>query len=297
MPKEYKDLSIARAERGPIAHLWANPQWIAEEKLDGWRLLIHFGNPCSRLYAITRGGDEVGANISHLTPRGDFSKLGYTVLDGELIPVEGQEFHSLAAVRAGKVEKVGYKVFDVLFLNGVDVRNLHLAQRKELVNAVLGSVYANHPYVLPVKQAVKDTHKFLVEQLAAGMEGVVLKDSRATYGNGWLKAKKVSTFDAIITGIEAGYNTPHGTVFISVCDGATLRDVGKCGIQKEDIRAEMNKDPNSFMGRVIELKALKIDPTNGLLREPRFVRLRPDLKPLDCTWEKLNRDAMKIELE
>lgn len=165
------------------------------------------------------------------------------------------------------------------------------------MTAVIDTVYAKHKFVTPIKRVFNKTYEFLVEQLAAGNEGVVLKDLRATYGNGWLKAKKFSTFDAIITGIEPGYHTPHGKVHISVCDGLTLREIGKCGIQVEEVRAKLNKDPNSFMGAVIELKALKIDPSNGLLREPRFVRMRPDLKPLDCTWEKLNRDALKIELE
>lgn len=299
MAREYKDLDIARAERGPIAHLWDNANWIAEEKCDGWRLQLHFGKPCSRLYAITRGGDEVGTNVTHLVPQNDISHLQYTVLDGEILPLDGEEFHSLASLRSanGKVIHRKFKLFDVLYLNGIDVRCLPLEKRKELVNAILNTIFLKHPHVVPVKQAIKDTYKFLVDLLTAGMEGVVLKDLRSTYGNGWLKAKKFSTFDAIITGIEPGYHQPHGKVHLAVCDGLTLRDVGKCGIQVEKVRAELNKNPNDFIGKVVEVKALKIDPSNGMLREPRFVRMRPDLKPLECTWEKLNRDALKIELE
>lgn len=302
MAREYKDLEIAKAERGPIAHLWDNSDWMAEEKCDGWRIQVHFGNPCSRLYAVTRGGEEVGQNIAHLAPQGDISRLQYTVLDGELIPANGAEFHSLASIRAGKVKDVTYKLFDVLYLNGVDVRGLPLEQRKQLVTAILSSVYLNHPSVKAIKEARKDTRKFLEAQLLAGEEGVVLKNLRSTYGNGWLKAKKVSTFDVIITGIEPGYDLPHGKVHMAVFDndpvaGLVLREVGKCGIQIPGVRAQLNKDPNSFIGKVIEVKALKIDPTNKMLREPRFVRLRPDLSPPDCTWEKLCRDALKIELE
>lgn len=297
MSQEYKDLEIAKAERSPVSHLWNNDNWIADEKCDGWRLQLHFGKPCSRLYAITRGGEDIGQNIPHLAPQVDISNLQYTVLDGELIPLDGQEFHSLAGVRAGKMGRVAFKLFDVLFLNGIDVRGLSLSKRIELVDVVIQTIYSNNQFILSIKRAIKDTYKFLVEQLAKGEEGVVLKDLRASYGNGWIKAKKFSTFDAIITGIEPGYHTPHGKVHLSVCDGAVLREVGKCGIQVDEVRAKLNKDPNSFMGAVVEVKALKIDPSNGLLREPRFVRMRPDLKPLDCTWEKLNRDALKIELE
>jgi len=296
---EYKELEIAKAERGPIAHLWDNANWIAQEKCDGWRLQLHLGSPCSRLYAITRGGEEVGLNVAHLMPNADVSSLQYTVLDGEILPLNGEEFHSLASLRTANARPLHrqYKLFDILYLNGVDVRGLPLEQREQLVNAVLNSLYAKHPFVIPVKQARKDTYKFLLEQLANKEEGVVLKDTRATYGNGWLKAKKYSTFDAIITGIEPGYHTPHGKVHIAVCDGAMLREVGKVGIQVVAVRDELNKNPNDFIGKVVEIRALKIDPTNGLLREPRFVRMRYDLKPLECTWDKLNNDALRIELE
>lgn len=296
---EYKDLEIAKAERGPIVHLWNDANWIAQEKCDGWRLQIHLGRPCSHLYAITRGGEEVGANVTHLMPHGDISNLQYTVLDGEILPMNGEEFHSLASLRTANARPLNrvFKLFDVLYLNGIDVRNLSLEIREQLVIAILNSLYINHPFVAPIKQAKKDTYKFLLEQLAANMEGVVLKDLRSTYGNGWIKAKKFSTFDAIITGIEPGYHQLHGKVYLAVCDGLTLHDVGKCGIQVEKIRADLNKNPNNFIGKVIEVRALKIDPSNGMLREPRFVRMRPDLSPLEATWEKLNLDAMKIELE
>lgn len=115
MSQEYKDLEIAKADRGQVSHLWNNVNWIAEEKGDGWRLQIHFGKPCSRFYAITRGGEDIGQNISHLAPQLDINNLQYTVLDGELIPLEGQEFHSLAGVRAGKVGKVALKILTFYF--------------------------------------------------------------------------------------------------------------------------------------------------------------------------------------
>lgn len=296
--REYKDIDFARAERGPIAHLWDNEHWMVQEKCDGWRIQVHFGNPCSRLYAITRGCEEVGLNLSHLMPQGDISRLQYSVFDGELIPEDGEEFHSLASIRSQRIpKKFTYKLFDVCFLNGIDTRKLPLEQRLQIVSAVHNSVYLCHPFVKPVKDARSDKRKFLNDQLLAGEEGVVLKDLRATYGNGWLKAKKVSTFDAIIVGIEPGYDMPHGKVHIAVADGLNLRDVGKCGIQVAQVRAELNKNPNNFIGKVIELKALKIDPSNGMLREPRFIRMRYDLSVSDATWEKLNRDALKIELE
>ena len=81
---------------------------------------------------------------------------------------------------------------------------------------------------------------------------------------------------------------------MSVVDGIKLRDVGKVGISNNTVRAEINKNPNLFIGSVIEIGGLKYDPISGKIREPIFRRVRPDLKAIDATWEKLQRDAMKI---
>lgn len=298
MQREYKELDFAQAVRGPIAHLWGNPDYSAEEKGDGWRIQLQI-NKASRLYAITRGNEEVGKNISHLSPRIDCGNLGLTVLDGELIPAKGSEFHSLAGIRAGNVRNVSYKVFDILYLNGIDVRALPLKKRRELLTVTLNTVYPNHPFVAPMKRADTDTYKFLMQQLLDGGEGVILKNINSTYGapNSWIKAKRSSNVDVIITGFAPGYDTPCGAVFISVCDGDTLRDVGKVGVLDPEVRANINKNPLAYVGKVIEIKCLKYDSDSGKLREPIFHRLREDISAKDATWDKLQRDLMKIELE
>lgn len=303
---EYRDLEPAKATRESVSHLWNNNQYIAEKKEDGHRYLMHFGGDCKRIYMVSRRDEEIGKSVFQFSPQIDISGLGYTVLDGEIVPPEGNEFHDVASYTRvepsvsqlrRKQGEIKYKVFDILFINSQDVRNLPLEKRLELLEGVLANIFPNHPFVLPVKRAYKDTYQFFLEQVMAGGEGAILKDLKASYGNNWIKAKRVSSFDVIITGIAAGYNTPHGKIFMSVCDGLTLRPVGKCGIQIENVRNEMNRNPNAFIGQVIEVLGLKVDPSNGVIREPRFVRMRPDLKPTDATWEKLQRDAMKIEID
>lgn len=307
MPKEYKDLELARAKREPVAHLWKNKDWVAEEKEDGYRYLYHLGGSCSRPYVVSRRGEEVGRCTPQFAPQVNTGSLGYTVFDGEIVPPEGKEFYSLAgytrvdplvALTKRKLAgEIRYKVFDVLFINGTDVRSFKLQDRLSILDGALKQLYSDHPFVVPVNRELHDTYKFLMKLLAEGKEGVVLKNLKSTYGSGWIKAKRVSTFDAIITGFAPGYDLPCGAVFLSVCDGLDLREVGKCAISDTATRIAINKNPNAYIGQIIELKGLKIDPISGAIREPRFVRIRPDLKPTDCTWKKLLADSQIVELE
>ncbi len=307
MTKEYKDLELARAHREPVAHLWNDKNWVAEMKEDGYRYLYHLGGPCTRPYVVSRRGEEVGRCTPQFAPQVSTASLGYTVFDGEVVPPDGKEFHSLAGytrvdpmvalANRKRMGEIRYKVFDVLYVNGTDVRAFELKDRLAILDGTLKQLYSNHPFVLPVNRELNDTYKFLVKLLSEGKEGVVLKNLKSSYGSGWIKAKRVSTFDTIITGFAPGYDTPCGAVFMSVCDGINLREVGKCAIADEKLRTMMNKDPNSFIGQVIEVKGLKLDPVSGAIREPRFSRMRPDLKPTDCTWAKLQADAQIIALE
>lgn len=306
MPKEYKEFELAKAIRKPVSHLWSNPNWIAETKEDGHRYLLHFGGNCSRTYMTSRGGEEVGLATAQFAPRINTKSLGYTVLDGEIIPPAGSEFHRVASytrvnpLNANSRRKDGeiiYKPFDILFINNTDVRGLSLEKRIPLLDVVLSQVYNNHELVQPVKRATNNTYKFLIDLLTSGAEGVILKNLKSTYGSGWIKAKRVSTIDVFITGFLPGYDAKYGSVVMSVSHNSKIREVGKCGIIDPVVRAAINKDPNSFIGRVIEIQALKLDTISGSLREPIFIKLRPDLKPIDASWEKLQRDIMKITFE
>lgn len=308
MNKEYKDLDLAKAVRESVSHLWKNENWIAEKKHDGHRALIHIGNPCSRLYMTSRKNEECGKCVSQFAPQIDVSGIGYTVFDGEVIPPAGEEFHILssylrvssqvAQTQRKKTGEITYKAFDILFLNGQDVRNLPLEMRIKLLEMTLAEVFPNHPFVQSSERAFTNTYDFFLSLVEKGGEGVVLKNLKCGYGGGWIKGKRNSTVDVIVCGFEEGYDMKHGVFKIAVLkpDGNVM-EIGKCGILNEQVRIAVNKDPMSFVGQVAELKCLKFDPVSGKIREPIFQRMRPDLSPLDATLEKLLRDVAKVNID
>ena len=304
---EFKIIPMARAKRDPFNHLWNNKDWIAETKIDGWRYLMHFGGECKRIYMVSRRDQESGLCVPQFTPNVNLGSLGYTVIDGEVEPPLNHEFHDIAgfmrtdpltAFSARKTAgEIKYRVFDVLFVNGVDVRGQPLKDRIEILKDVLSKIFPSHPFVSEIERASTNTHAFLINTLLANGEGVVLKNKQSNYGSGWIKVKRASTLDVLITGFRPGYDCPIGAVIMGVNDGDDLREVGKCGISNWQVREAMNKDPDAFMGKVMEVKALRLNPSNGALREPRFIKLRPDMAPEDATMEKLQSDLLKVVLE
>jgi len=304
----HQDIEFAKAVKEPFNHLWLNKDWLVEEKLDGWRLQLQFGGGKDRVsgakrpkdfFAITRNGEDVSDGVKHLYPSAYINNLGLTVLDGELIPHNGKEFHSLASIRSGKSGNHKYCVFDVLMINGNDIRRYPLATRLDLLATTLPQLFYNNSFVVPVARTTIAKDDFLKQMLADGGEGVILKNMKSSYGaaNSWIKVKRNSTVDVLITGFVKGYNTPCGAVNISVCDGDKLKDVGKVGIVDSNVRDAINKDPRSFVGKVIEIKCLKYDEVSGKLREPIFIKMRNDLSFKDASWDKLQKDLSYIEFK
>ena len=301
---EYKILEPAEAVRDSISRLWSNKDWIAEEKCDGHRYLAHFGGPCSRLYMVSRRDNESGRNVPQFDPK---IKLGYTVLDGEIIPPEGNQFYDLASYlhvspQSAQFQRkltgeVKYKVFDILFLNGQDVRHLPLEKRIQLLNVLMEHVFPKNPLVSQVNRVFEGTHDYFNQIIESGGEGIVLKNLKSTYGAGWYKGKRNSTLDVFVCGFEPGYDCQYGAFKIGVLKDNKPIEVGKCGIVDPYVRNHVNLNHMAYVGKVIEIKCMKFDISSGKVREPIFVRMRPDLSPLKVTWEKMLNDNRIVNID
>lgn len=62
-------------------------------------------------------------------------------------------------------------------------------------------------------------------------------------------------------------------------------EVGDCSGFDDDTRAAFSKDPSSYEGSVIEVKANELFKDTGKFRHPRYMRMRFDKSPLSCTWK------------
>lgn len=236
-----RQLKPQKARGALTDDIWDSPEWIAERKYDGFRMLAHIGASGVRFTSgrlnVEGRYTERTAQLPHLAgvrnvrvdgkPIPFHDRLGTltdTVLDGEIIPSAALEKrlikegggHSKAVgsiVNSSPPEAVAkqmehgwcrYVAFDVLFHDGRDVRGLPLTERRAILfNAV--AKWSN-PYVsVPDAYLGGSKRRWYERIVAAGGEGVVLKHMDHRYGDErlWVKVKRESSADVVVMGFEA----------------------------------------------------------------------------------------------
>jgi bifunctional non-homologous end joining protein LigD len=209
-----------------------DPEWIFEIKLDGYRALALVDQASARL--ISRAGNELSSAYPAIVS--DLVTTKHTaVFDGEIVVLDESgvpRFELLQSYRTARQGHLVYYVFDLLFLNGQDLRNQPLVQRKETLRRVLnGSQIVR--YVEHIDGSGKEFFELAKEK---GLEGIVAKKKSAVYLDGkradhWLKIKCRRVAQVIICGFtesRVNLNT-LGALIVAVREGAKLRYAGLVG--------------------------------------------------------------------
>jgi DNA ligase-1 len=184
-----------------------------EWKLDGIRVQIHRRGYEVRLY--TRNLNEITHELPDIVRAVQGLPVDQAVLDGEALGT-------------------GALLFDLLHVDGEDLLDTPLDERTARLAAI-----APHLKVPGVVTADPDEgERVLEEALAAGHEGVVVKDAASTYaagrrGKAWRKVKPVRTYDLVVLGAEWGHGRRRGrlsNLHLGARDAETGRFVmvGKC---------------------------------------------------------------------
>src|SRR5205814_1753811 len=134
------------------------------------------------------------------------------VLDGEIIVPNDKgvsDFNALQAeLSAKRQERLIYYVFDLLYLDGFDLRGSPLIDRKRLLAKLLAQQDTGH--VVYSEHLVGDGAAMFKQAVAMKLEGVVSKRVDAAYRSGrteaWFKIKRVDRERFVIIGYvpEAG---------------------------------------------------------------------------------------------
>jgi bifunctional non-homologous end joining protein LigD len=296
------------AEARPRA--FTSPGWLFELKLDGFRLLAERIGGRARL--ILRRGREASLQFPEIVqelgavPGPDF------ILDGELV-IQDAEGHpifqrllkrsTLTAARdidaAMRADPAVYFAFDLLMYAGDDLRELPLAERKRRLFEVLPKLGR----VLPVEHVEENGEALLELVKARGLEGVMAKKADAPYrggrGDSWLKIALKHVADFAIV----GWADDWGALYLATWDNERFVYAGKVGSGftprlADSVRARL--EPTRLRQAPCagepprEKEAVWCEPTMvcevryknwpaGLaLREPAFLRFRPDKTPQEC---------------
>jgi len=173
--------------------------WLHEPKLDGYRLQIAKHGRVLRLYS--RRGHDWNRRLSALTEALRGIPAHSAVVDAELCfpgPDGAPDFFRLLKAAFGSQggELVVY-AFDLLHLNGQDLRHLPLNERRQLLERLLRR--AKVP-CLHLVDAFDDGQKLLEAAEQHGLEGVVSKRRDAPYHSGecrdWVKVKTTAWREA-----------------------------------------------------------------------------------------------------
>ncbi|AVP57866.1 DNA ligase D [Pulveribacter suum] len=185
--------------------------WLYELKFDGYRILARIDGQDIRL--LTRAGKDWTQRMPHLVQALARLGLGSAWLDGEIVVPDSQgvpDFQALQnAFDATGAADVVYYAFDLPFLDGRDLRNLPLVQRRAALQQALAQADERHvrlsaPFDAPAAE-------LLASSCALGFEGVIGKRRDAPYvsarSQDWIKLKCSQRQEFVI----AGYTDPKGT--------------------------------------------------------------------------------------
>jgi bifunctional non-homologous end joining protein LigD len=283
--------------------------WVFESKWDGFRLVAKIQNRGVNLYS--RSGLIVSDNYKPIAKALEKVKKD-AVLDGELVALDehGASRFQLLQNALNTAANLQYCVFDIMFLNGEDLRGLPLIERKKRLKALLPKdpllTYSEH-WPAHGKRLFKEAEKL-------GLEGIMAKRAQSRYLSGarskdWLKIKTGKRQEAVIVGFTAPRRTRprFGALVLAVRDGKDWRYVGHVGTgfshaMLEELYAKMlplqaTKSP--FRQRVKdEAVTTWVKPklvaeikftewtSGGEMRHPAFLGLREDKKPMDVVLEK-----------
>ncbi|OBQ69821.1 ATP-dependent DNA ligase [Mesorhizobium loti] len=202
--------------------------WIHEVKFDGYRSQLIIGEDGTRIY--TRNGDDWTAKYRDLVKEAANIGADNAIVDGEIVVLNEaglSDFGELRKAITRRRHDLYFVAFDLLHLNGHDLREMALEERREILASMIepgGRIQFSEP--LP-GEAKAIFH--LLEH--AGLEGMVSKRKDSKYRSGpstsWLKAKCYSVDEYELIGVEREAGKP---AFALMADRKTGRYVGSAFI-------------------------------------------------------------------
>ena len=175
--------------------------WWYEPKHDGYRAMVSLGKGGPRLF--TRNGHDWTEKLGALAPYFSTLPCNSAVVDGEVVSGLGPEsFGALQrALKGGG--PLAFYAFDLLHLDGSDLKKLPLRERRKLLEALFADVPRLAPLRLsPVVET--DGARVLQTLCEAGSEGIICKRADAPYRgrrtSGWIKVKCGARAEFVIAG-------------------------------------------------------------------------------------------------
>ncbi len=287
-----------------------DPGWVFEDKYDGFRMVAKIENgkrqPCIAATAKSSATATLRVAKALEGVKGD------AVIDGELVALdkEGVSHFQLLQNALRRQAKLLYCAFDIMFLNGQDLRGLTLLERKKRLKEIL----PRQKLIAFSRHRKTSGTKFFEEAERKGLEGIMAKRAESTYISGgrttdWLKIKTAKRQEVVIAGFTAPRRTRpfFGALVLALHENDGWRYIGHVGT------GFSHKTLEELYGKLMKLKSAKspfpakvkdeaattwVEPSlvaevkftewtrSGEMRHPVYLGLRADKRAKDVVLER-----------
>jgi bifunctional non-homologous end joining protein LigD len=218
--------------------------WLHELKLDGYRIQILIRsddkkaatNRAAKL--LTRKGLDWTARMPDIAAAAARLNVESAILDGEAVALDDRGVSSFADLQAafheGRQQYITYFAFDLLHLNGHNLRGQPLEDRKRILEGLLRDAGDKSPLKLS-EDIEADGNEVFEKACALGAEGIVSKHKSAKYTSGrsgaWLKLKCRLEQEFVIGGftLPSKGGSGIGALLLGYYEKGKLRYVGRAG--------------------------------------------------------------------
>jgi bifunctional non-homologous end joining protein LigD len=214
--------------------------WIFEVKWDGVRGLVYIDDGSVAIY--TRNNNRCERQYPELQVLPHYIDAKQAILDGEIVVMDERGVSKFELIQprihtqdANAIAKMGQKnpvhlfAFDLLYLDGRDLRREPLVERKRLLRKIV------KPFaLLRVSESFEGSGEELLDAARqTGLEGLIAKRRTSVYesrrsGN-WLKVKLTSEQEFVIGGYTAGEREPFGSLALGYYEDGKLHYAGNVG--------------------------------------------------------------------
>jgi len=298
-----------------------DPDWVFEVKWDGFRAIALMNGKSVTL----QSRNDKSFNEKFYPVYDALVKWNiHVVLDGEIVVINdkgGSDFGSLQNWRSEIDGELIYYIFDILWMDGHDLRSVPLGERRNILKTL--KIPSDH---LRISESFDESGIQLFESVKEiGLEGIIAKNKFSEYhendrSRDWLKIKSHKRQEVII----GGYTLNDGStkLFSSLLVGVYKKDkliyTGKIGTGfNQKMQADLLKQfkplitrsapfdsvpdinkPSRFRPDPPDAKAIWLKPklicevsfaemtSDGVMRHPSFEGMRSDKKPGTIIMEK-----------
>ncbi|UFX10120.1 non-homologous end-joining DNA ligase [Sinorhizobium meliloti] len=253
------------------------PDWAYEVKWDGYRIAVHI-EP-ARVRILTRGGYDWTEKLPSIADDARRLAVKTAILDGEAVVLDdkGRSDFGMLQRALGRLPSpyeagaIVFYAFDLLYLDGRDLRRLPLRERRRLLEPLV----AGREGAIRLSEEVQaDGDEFFRVACAHGLEGIIAKHVEKPYRSGrgewWQKITCKRRDSFAVVGFEPSTVPGHlGRLLLAARKGDELVYVGGCGTGwSHDLSRELR---SLLEGMATKTPAVSLRRKNAVFTEPVLV--------------------------